>query len=223
MSESKSSLVVSSQTQPHKNLAKLVVKYQQTEMQDSIPKHAHDAFEIANQFVAGDSVILDSGCGVGESSYRLAECYPDVKVLAMDKSALRLERSHGFGHRPENLLILQADCIHFWRLIHRAKWHIKRHYLFYPNPWPKPGHLQRRWHAHPVFPTLVKLGGVLIMRTNWLVYAQEFAQALALTTNDSYKVEQLVVENAFTPFERKYLSSQHELYQIQADLTECSL
>ncbi len=219
MSESKSSFVVSSQTQPHKNLAKLVTKYQKTKMQDSIPKHAHDAFKIADQFVASDSIILDSGCGVGESSFRLAKQYPDTKVLAIDKSALRIQRSGSFDCCPDNLLILQADCVHFWRLMLEQKWHIKRHYLFYPNPWPKPGHLQRRWHAHPVFPTLIKLGGIITMRTNWIIYAQEFAQAIAMYKGNTNPVRQLALENAFTPFERKYINSQHALYEVQADLS----
>ena len=218
MNESNSSLVVSSQLEPHKNLAKLVCKYQQTVMQDSIPKHAHDAFKLANQFVDGDSIILDSGCGIGESSYRLAEQYPDIKVLAIDKSAARVQRSSVYGRRPDNLLIVQADCIYLWRLIHQAQWQIKQHYLLYPNPWPKPGHLQRRWHAHPVFPTLIALGGELTMRTNWFVYAQEFSRALELVTERANCLQQIQPRNAITPFERKYMQSGHLLYEVRIEL-----
>ncbi len=219
MSHIKSPQIVSSQTRPHKNLSKLVARYQQSEWQESIPKHAYDAFAIASRFVAGDPVILDSGCGVGESSYRLARHYPDKKVLAIDKSARRLARSHKHGECPDNLLILQADCVHLWRLIHEAEWAVLRHYLFYPNPWPKPGQLQRRWHAHPIFPTLVALGGVLTMRTNWLIYAQEFAQALAQVKNTDVTVELLMLSDAITPFERKYINSQHDLYQVHMTLS----
>lgn len=220
MSESRSPVIVSSQTEPHKNLPVLVAKYQKTEMQDSIPKHAYDAFEIANKFVGSHPVVLDSGCGVGESSYRLAKQFPEMKVLAIDKSSVRLQRSHNFGECPDNLLIIQEDCIHLWRLMNTAKWNISRHYLFYPNPWPKPGHLQRRWHGHPIFPVLTALGGILTMRTNWHIYAQEFVLALELITKRNFEIETLVLENAFTPFERKYINSQHSLYQVQADLSQ---
>lgn len=216
MGIAKSPLIVSSQTSPHKNLAKLVLKYQNSEFQDSIPMHAVNAFEIANQFVSSRKVILDSGCGTGESSYRLAEKFPQHKVVGVDKSIERLQRSHANGDLPNNLLLLQSDCVHLWRLIKQASWNIERHYLFYPNPWPKPGHLQRRWHGHPIFPTMLSLGGVLTMRTNWKVYAQEFAQALEMVSANAVAVEELTldVETALTPFERKYKQSGHQLYEV---------
>ncbi len=216
MSITKSLLIVSSQASPHKNLAKLVLKYQDSEFQDSIPKHAANAFQIANQFVSSHKVILDSGCGTGESSYRLAEEFPEHKVIGVDKSMERLQRSHTYGEQPANLLFIQCDCVHLWRLIKQAKWNIERHYLFYPNPRPKPGHLQRRWHGHPIFPTMVMLGGVLTMRANWKVYAEEFAQALEISNVGKVDVKQLEldVETAFTPFERKYIQSEHQLYEV---------
>ena len=222
MNELKSPLIESSQHAPHKNLAKLVQKYQQSCMQDSIPKHAYDAFEIANQFVMKDPVILDSGCGTGESSYRLAREFPHLKVLGVDKSISRLKRSHVHGDAPKNLLLLQADCIHLWRLIKLAQWHIHKHYLFYPNPWPKPGHLQRRWHAHPVFPTMLALTAEIVMRTNWKIYAQEFAQAIQISGSYIVEVRQLALnaDAVSTAFERKYLHSGHELYEVTVGLRE---
>lgn len=218
MSEEKSPIISSSQTGPHKNLPALVEKYQCSKIKDSIPNHAYDAFAKAKRFVANDSIILDSGCGVGESSYHIAKKYPDIKVIAIDKSVARLNRSHIHGEQPKNLLLLHADCVHFWRLAQQQQLSVLRHYLLYPNPWPKPGHLQRRWHGHPVFPVLIALGGELMMRTNWLIYAQEFAQALALTKNKNFSVNRFIPKNPITPFERKYLASQHELYQVLAEL-----
>jgi len=220
MSDAKSPLIVSSQASPHKNLGKLVLKYQNSEFQDSIPKHALDAFQIADEFVSSNNVVLDSGCGTGESSYRLAEKYPENKVIGVDKSNQRLQRSHIHGDQPANLLFVQCDCVHLWRLIKGAQWNIQRHYLFYPNPWPKPGHLQRRWHGHPVFPTMIALGGVLTMRTNWKVYAQEFMQALDISCSGTLVMNELALEidNAFTSFERKYIQSEHQLYEVATTL-----
>ncbi|MDW3095441.1 MAG: methyltransferase domain-containing protein [Gammaproteobacteria bacterium] len=223
MSIAKSPLIVSSQTSPHKNLAKLIMKYQNSLYQDSIPKHAINAFDIANEFVLSDKVILDSGCGTGESSYRLAKKFPQHKVIAADKSNERLQRRHANGEQPDNLLFVQIDCVHLWRLIKQACWNIERHYLFYPNPWPKPGHLQRRWHGHPIFPVLLSLGGLMIMRTNWNVYAHEFVKALQLSGLGDIEMKQLEldVDVAFTPFERKYLQSEHQLYEVRCLISYC--
>lgn len=223
MSVFNSPLIVSSQTAPHKNMPKLVRKYLRSEFQDSIPKYAYDAFEIANEFIADAPIVLDSVCGTGESSWRLAKRYPEMKVLGVDKSSARLQRCHQYGAQPENLMLLQSNCVHLWRLIKQSSWNIQRHYLFYPNPWPKPGHLQRRWHAHPIFPTLFGLGGVLTLRTNWHIYALEFVQALELMSEQlsqkrHFNVNTLQLEKAMTPFERKYLKSQHPLYEVIAKL-----
>ena len=220
MSVAKSPLIVSSQTLPHKNLAKLVRKYQNSQFQDSIPKYALSAFQIANDFVSSKEVVLDSGCGTGESAYRLAEKFPQCTVIGLDKSIERLQRSHVYGDKPENLLLVQCDCVHLWRLIKQAQWNIKRHYLFYPNPWPKPGHLQRRWHGHPIFPTMIALGGLITLRTNWNIYAEEFAQALEIILQREVGVEKLQLETAFTPFERKYMKSGHDLYEVSLNIDE---
>lgn len=220
MSIAKSPLIISSQTSPHKNLAKLVLKYQNSEFQDSIPKHAVNAFQIANEFAASNQVILDSGCGTGESSHRLAQDFSEYNVIGIDKSIDRLQRGHAFGDLPANLLFVQCDCVHLWRLMSDANWNVARHYLFYPNPWPKPGHVQRRWHGHPIFPMMIALGGELTMRTNWKVYAQEFAHALEISGAGKVEVKQLELEvcTAFTSFEGKYIQSEHQLYEVVTTL-----
>lgn len=222
MSDSCSEKIVSSQTAPHNNLEKTVRRYMSSHFQDTIPQYAQDAFEQANRFVERSQrdVILDNGCGTGESTYHLAKLFPDQTVIGIDKSGDRLGRSHSHGKPPENLLFLHCDCIPFWQLTKSANWEIKHQYFFYPNPWPKPGHLQRRWHAHPVFPVIMSLGKVITMRTNWKIYAQEFQMALNIHGVDRISLQELTIENAMTPFERKYSQSGHQLFEVSAGMHE---
>ena len=56
----------------------------------------------------------------------------------------------------------------------RADICLARHYVLYPNPWPKIGHLARRWHGHAVFPDLLALGGVFECRSNWRIYIEKW-------------------------------------------------
>ena len=91
-------------------------------------------------------------------------------------------------------------------------------YLLYPNPWPKIGHLARRWHGHPVFPTLLELGGVLECRSNWRIYVEEFCFAVARLTPHTPRCEPYSPREALTPFERKYLASGHALYRAVVKL-----
>lgn len=44
-------------------------------------------------------VVLDSGCGTGRSSALLAESYPHLPVLGIDRSAVRLSKAWGRGSR----------------------------------------------------------------------------------------------------------------------------
>ena len=119
--------------------------------------------------------------------------------------------------REGDCLWVRADLATFWRLAREAHWPVSHHYLLYPNPWPKPGQLQRRWHAHPVFPTVLELGGRLEMRTNWRIYAEEFALALEHYTGAAVRPSTLQVKEPVSPFERKYRDSGHPLYSVVLD------
>ena len=110
----------------------------------------------------------------------------------------------------------------FWRLAVRHGWRTEHHFLFYPNPWPKPAHLTRRWHAHPAFPWLLALGGTLEMRCNWDIFAQEFSASLALCGVDA-QVDRIGEGEAVSPFEDKYRRSRHTLWRVCADVDGFSL
>ena len=161
-------------------------------------------------------LILDACCGVGDSSRALAVLYPDHWVVGVDKSADRLSRERA-GEDPENLLLIRADLNDFYRLAADAGWRPERHYILYPNPWPKPAHLKRRWHGAPVFPSLVALGGRLELRSNWRIYLEEFGEALSIAGHES-RLEPFVAAKPITPFERKYRDSGHALWSLIADL-----
>lgn len=215
--------IESSQDAPHPRLDEIVRRHLTTEYQETIPAYAQQSFSAVQQWVntRARPIILDSGCGTGESSIILGARYPHCSVIGIDKSPHRLGR--GLDQSlPDNVLLVRNDCIHVWRLLHQQQWKIERHYILYPNPWPKPGHVQRRWHAHPVFPVLIELGGRLIVRTNWAVYAQEFARALAIARGGHQQISsqpyRLELSAAMTAHERKYLHSGHTLYEVKCML-----
>ncbi len=165
----------------------------------------------------GGPVVLDSGCGIGESTRFLANRHPDHLVIGIDKSAVRIDQAAS-NASSTSALIARGDCSDIWRLVANADWPVTHHYLLYPNPWPKAKHLKRRWHGHPVLPALIELGGRLELRTNWLIYAREFALALTRFDIAAASLETLAAGTAITPFERKYRASGHQLYRLTCDL-----
>jgi tRNA (guanine-N7-)-methyltransferase len=147
----------------------------------------------------------------------LWRAFPEHYVIGVDQSASRLARGKSLAW-PVNLDLVRADLVDYWRLLNDARIRLERHYLLYPNPWPKIGHLSRRWHGHPVFPTLLALGGVLECRSNWAVYLEEFCFAVESTTQCSARCTPYLAEPPITPFERKYRVSGHALFRTVIDL-----
>ena len=210
--------VISNQQGPHSNLHKVVKKHQRSVFAKPIASHSEQAFAQVQDWLSSrqpQPLIFDSCCGVGQSSRLIAEAHPDCAVVAVDKSEHRLLR--GESENPDNLLLLRADLNDFYRLAHSAGWQLAKHYILYPNPWPKSAHLGRRWHGAPVFPHMLALGGELELRTNWLLYAEEFQLALQCYEIEA-QLNQLEVTTPMTPFEAKYERSGQALWQLTASV-----
>ena len=214
--------VISSQTGIHEHLASIVAKHAATEFKKPLAPYNRTAFSesIASWKADGEKpLILDAGCGVGLSTLHLATQFPDHFVIGVDQSAHRLARNIWWtGDLPRNCIRIRADLVDYWRLMQASGIRLARHYLLYPNPWPKIGQLNRRWHGHPVFPSVVALGGILECRSNWQVYVEECAAALQQLTCKPVLCERYETASPITPFERKYLASGHMLWRCQVHL-----
>ncbi|WP_263772597.1 tRNA (guanine(46)-N(7))-methyltransferase TrmB [Propionivibrio soli] len=214
------------QTGTHENLSSLLDRHRAAPFRKPFADYNRAAFEASmerrEQVAAGLPLILDAGCGVGESTIALARAFPDHYVIGVDQSASRLARNipgkNALTGLPGNLDLVRADLVDYWRLLQGAGIALARHYLLYPNPWPKIGHVARRWHGHPVFPTVLALGGLLECRTNWRIYIDEFCFAVECLTSRPVVSEDYVPAEPLTPFERKYLTSGHALYRATIDL-----
>ena len=150
-------------------------------------------------------IILDSGCGTGLSTRKLAISNPDAAVIGVDRSAKRLQKVGDSGRGstapaedvaddndcdaplPPNALLVRSELATFWRLMLAAEdtdgalaaSRVQQHYLLYPNPYPKPKRLNLRWHGHAALPCLLAIGDHLEMRSNWRTYLEEFGMAAA--------------------------------------------
>jgi len=217
-----SRLITSAQSGIHEHLAEVVARHARTEFRKPVMPYNQAAFDdsLAAWRAAGEPpLILDAGCGVGLSTLHLAAAYPDHFVIGVDQSADRLGRNTRWdGEPPRNCVLVRADLADYWRLMEKAGIRLARHYLLYPNPWPKIGHLGRRWHGHAVFPSVVALGGVLECRSNWQIYVEECAAALRQLTGGEVACERYATDAPITPFERKYIDSGHALWRCVASL-----
>jgi len=262
--------VTSNQETLHKDLEKVVLKYARTTFLRPIADHTREAFAEVEAFVRkfygtagkGDpgtesggtdcaksgvtvgtpsAVILDSGCGTGESTIHIARRFPGIPVIGIDKSCARLNKagnpSQTLGEDvPPNAFWIRAELLDFWRLalerVQAGEWTIPYHAVYYPNPWPKQSEATRRFHMHPIFPTLLALGKTIELRTNWEIYAREFAEAtrlvlsanaecaendnavVAASANAHITCESFNPTYPETAFERKYKEARQTLWRV---------
>ena len=237
--------VKSNQEDIYKNLEEVVRKYATTSFLRPVADHTREAFEKACEFVRSANcaeLVLDSGGGTGESTIHLARRFPNIPVIGIDKSAERLTKA-GNEHQlenamdiaagtddepagmqiPSNAFWVRAELLDFWRLalekVTVGEGKVLHHALYYPNPWPKESEATRRFHLHPIFPTLLQLCSNIELRTNWEIYAREFKEAVrvvgdSLSLNLVADFSEFVPENPETAFERKYKAAGQRLWKV---------
>lgn len=210
--------VTSKQIAPIDSLEKRVKRFLTSPYLRPIAAHTEKAFKEVDKKVSsfGGSIVLDSGCGTGRSSFVLAEKFPGSLIVGIDKSAARLEKAEP---PRKNVIFVRAELLDFWRLALEAKWNVQFHALYYPNPWPKLSLAPRRFHLHPIFPTLLSLSPWMELRTNWEVYAQEFLLAVQyanqfLGRNSEVTLEKFSPEIPETAFEKKYSEASQTLFRV---------
>jgi tRNA G46 methylase TrmB len=208
----------------HEDLVDIVNKYKHSQFKKPIAAHTQNSFDAVLEWLQDwhGEIIIDACCGVGESSIVLAQRYPNAKIIGIDKSVARLDKHAHYKLQAkqslnDNVRVYQADLNDFWRLMaahHKlATWTISKQCLFYPNPYPKKAQVQKRWHASPSFIAMLDCSTNIEVRSNWLVYLQEFQVALALHGVQCKIAE--VCGDPITPFERKYTESGQTCWELQ--------
>ena len=213
---------------------------------DSRPVAAHtqEAFEQFQQELSKSSestsngLILDSCCGTGRSSLVLGRMYPEKTIVGVDRSIDRLgrvardlssgteianqqeehctERQH-VQRVEENVILVRAELVHFWRLWWQHGLVADQHYILYPNPYPKKSRLKQRWYAHPSFPLLltISVGNPMILRSNWKQYLQEFADAV-IYASEYHETDSTLSEGETIPNTTKYAAAASQIAKTYA-------
>ncbi len=208
--------ISTTQKKIHERLESLVLLHAHTPYKRPITPVQRIAFDVANAWIKqfpNKQIILDSGCGTGKSTIALAKQNPSALLIGVDRSCDRLSKIR-LDSTPENVLFLRANLEDFWRQLHDAHVVISKHYLLHPNPHPKPAQLAKRFHGHPIFPTLLSLSPYLELRSDFRLYLEEFqfaAQRLLPTIKTQLT---LFSGEALSAFDLKYQDAQHPFYQL---------
>jgi tRNA (guanine-N7-)-methyltransferase len=127
-------------------------------------------------------LILEIGCGMGETTIQIASCHPETDYLGVEVHApgvgslLKQARERGLT----NLRILKHDAVEVVRHMLPQE-SLNGVHIFFPDPWPKKRHHKRRL-IQPAFVRLLASrlvpGGYLHLATDWQEYAEQMLAVL---------------------------------------------
>ena len=142
-----------------------------------------DGFDVQQWFDSPAPLIVEIGCGVGDTTAALATARPSYNILGFEvwrpgiaETFRRLEQS-GAG----NVRMMSIDAA--WAIEHLlGPATVSELWTFFPDPWPKKRHHRRRL-VNPSFASVAASrlapGGTWRLATDWLPYADQMADVLS--------------------------------------------
>lgn len=148
--------------------------------------HAPRALDFAAVFGNDHPVVLEIGCGMGETTAHIAAAQPATNFIGIEV------HTPGVGsllkeiatRELSNLRVIQHDAVEVVRdMIAPAT--LAGIHVFFPDPWPKKRHHKRRL-IQPAFVHELALrlapGGYLHCATDWEEYAQQMLDVMGQET-----------------------------------------
>lgn len=134
--------------------------------------------------VFGDDsrTILEIGCGRGDLAVSYAVAHPRHALMAIDVHTRGIANilAGVEAHELANVRVIEGDAQVFVRRLPSCS--IDEIWVFFPDPWPKVRHRNRRLLRHDLIATLtepLKVGGVLRLATDIEDYARTAVDAVA--------------------------------------------
>lgn len=127
-------------------------------------------------------LVLEIGCGMGETTAAIAQLHPEVNYLGCEVFMA------GVGALAKRLDEMQLDNV---RIVHHDAVEVVRDmiaensldgvHIYFPDPWRKARHHKRRLVAQPFIHLLasrIKPGGYIHCATDWENYAEQMIEVL---------------------------------------------
>jgi len=141
-----------------------------------------DRFDPRDSFVHASTTILEIGCGRGDLAVSYARAHPNDALMAIDvhtrgiaNMLAGIER-----HGLTNLRVVEGDAQVFVNRL--ADDSLDEVWVFFPDPWPKARHRNRRLLRDDLIGTLtrpLRVGGALRLATDIEDYAVTATRSIA--------------------------------------------
>ena len=160
---------------------------QKRALEEELPQYAVEysasPLDFASVFGRKAPVVLEIGCGMGETTAAIAAAHPEVNFLGCEVFAA------GVGALAKrlaeqsltNVRIIRHDAVEVVRdMIPDSS--LAGVHIYFPDPWRKARHHKRRLVAQPFIGMLVNkisLGGYIHCATDWENYAEQMVKVLS--------------------------------------------
>lgn len=178
-------------------------------------------FDFAKLFGRRAPVVLEIGCGMGETTASIAATHPAVDFIGIEVHGpgvgSLLNRIAALGLR--NLRVIRHDAVEVVDAM-IARGSLAGIHVYFPDPWPKKRHHKRRLlrseFVHELALRLVP-GGYLHAATDWEDYAQDMLATLGAEPLLANTVDGFASRPAWRPqtkFETRGLKLGHRVFDL---------
>lgn len=182
---------------------------------------AREPIDFARTFGRRAPIVLEIGCGMGETTAAIAAAQPGLDFVGVEV--------HGPGvgailNRIEqgalaNLRVIQHDAVEVVdAMIPQAS--LSGIHVYFPDPWPKKRHHKRRLIQPPFVALLASRlapGATLHLATDWAPYAEQMLQVLGAEPSLVNTASGFAARPAYRPLTKFELRGQ-QLGQPSHDL-----
>ena len=148
-----------------------------------IPYDANQKFDAVKTFGNNNPLVLEIGCGMGETTAAIAQAHPEVNFLGCEVFVAGVgalsKRIDEMG--LENIRIVRHDAVEVVRDM-LAPDSLSGIHVYFPDPWRKARHHKRRL----IRPEIVSLlasrlqpGAYIHCATDWENYAEQMLEVLS--------------------------------------------
>ena len=173
-------------------------------------------------FNNNNPIHIEIGCGKGDFAIGMAEAFPNINFIAIEKfeSVLIRALDKALAHNLPNLKLVHMDAMNLLDLFNENE--ISNIYLNFSDPWPKTRHAKRRLTAPSfleVYSKILKDDGAIIQKTdNQILYEysiESFSQNGWYLSNICVDLHSKDQFNVLTEYERKK-SKLGPIYKLEA-------
>jgi tRNA G46 methylase TrmB len=166
-------------------------------------------------------LFVEVGAGQGLFAVQFSRAHPAQTLIAIERTQERFARLQQriASNHCQNVNPIRANAVN-WITHCLPTQSVEGYFFWYPNPYPKPGQQNKRFHAMPfmgyVIQTL-KPGGTITMATNEAFYYTEARTFMEKVWGLTCLVDRQVASSTAprTHFEKKYLARGDTCWELQ--------